>query len=316
MTAWVVGAGGLLGSAVVRALRKTGMPMLAGVPTRWGSPHAADDLVSGLHALVRSAGSSPWQVFWCAGVGVTSSPQHDFDEELRVLSSLLDAIGDLPLDVRERGSIVYASSAGGVYGGATDAPFNELSDVAPLGAYGSSKLAAEASLERLSARTGVRVVAARIANVYGPGQSFEKQQGLITRLCLSAITRTPLSLYVSLDTIRDYIYVDDCARRLVRIGERLESCLDQWHVKVVSSGRAVSVAALVAEFRRVSPLRPLIVFGSSPTSALQRRDLRLESVKWTDIDAEPTVTLPEGIARTAADLQQKLLRSGLLPVRG
>ena len=52
----------------------------------------------------------------------------------------------------------------------------------------------------------------RFSNLYGPGQNLGKLQGLISRLALSAVTRQPINIFVPLDTIRDYVYVDDAAQ--------------------------------------------------------------------------------------------------------
>ena len=81
-----------------------------------------------------------------------------------------------------------------------------------LVAYGRAKLAMEGHARALAAATGVRVVLGRLANVYGPGQTLGKPQGLLSQLCLADATRRPLPVYVSLDTIRDYLYAGDAAR--------------------------------------------------------------------------------------------------------
>ena len=63
----------------------------------------------------------------------------------------------------------------------------------------------EADLRRFAAATGTAVLVGRIANLYGPGQNLAKPQGLVSQLCLANLTGQPLSIYVSLDTLRDYL---------------------------------------------------------------------------------------------------------------
>ena len=64
------------------------------------------------------------------------------------------------------------------------------------------------------------MVIGRIANLYGPGQDPTKAQGLVSQLCRAHLERRPTSIYVSLDTARDYLFVDDAARLVLGATER------------------------------------------------------------------------------------------------
>lgn len=300
----VVGAGGLVGSAVVRKLRVLGLPYLAATNVPWGTPSAS----IALSRLVREVATATreWQILWCAGAGVTDSTADDFEREILQFGRFIAIIRDLEPETRARGSIVFTSSAGGVYGGAT-APCTEATAAVPLGLYGATKLRTETMLTDFARSSEVRVLIARLSNVYGPGQNLTKPQGLVSRLALSALRRQPLSVYVSLDTLRDYLYVDDCAARLVAASDRLTAeSAPRSTTKIIGSGRSTSVAALIREFEHVLRSRALIVMGSSPSAALQGRDLRLRSTVWSDLDAVPQVTLPEGIHRTLEHLRAQL----------
>lgn len=315
---WVVGGRGLVGSAVVRLLSASGNEVIASPPVRWGSPHTHADLAAGLQSVVH--GSEQWQVLWCAGASVTGSSRLELDAELADLRSFVDEIQRLAPSDRDRGSIVFASSAGGVYGGASGAPFDEYSATVPLGEYGATKLRAEQALMALSSETGLRVLVARIANVYGPGQNLGKQQGLISRLCVAALTRTTVPVYVSLDTLRDYIFVDDCAELIVACARRLAGAggeSKRSHIKVIATGRGESIAAVLSHFRLAGVAPPAIYPATSPSSALHGADLRLRSRYWTDLDGLVATTLPAGIARTIEDMRRTRLQPGLLAgVRG
>ena len=61
----------------------------------------------------------------------------------------------------------------------------------------------------------------RIANLYGPGQGLEKPQGLISQIIRSHLIRTPISIYVPLDTMRDYLFAPDCGELVVDALRRL-----------------------------------------------------------------------------------------------
>lgn len=313
-TSWVVGAGGLLGSAVLRILAKESRRVFSSSAIGWTGPHPSRDLVSGLAGFLRAAGTGSWQIFWCAGAGVTDSDPVKLETEVLVLQAFLSSLAGLSSSTLSRGSIVFASSAGAVYGGSTGAPFTERSEVQPLGQYGANKLRAEKMLQQLSAQTGIPIMVGRIANLYGPGQSLNKRQGLVSMLCFSTVTRIPISIFVPLDTLRDYVYVDDCARILLACGQRLMSQRSSrsFHIKIICSGRAVSVGAVLGHFRPVSGSRPLVVMGASRSAALQGRDLRLRSEYWPELDLMPRTTISVGIRRTIDHMRLEWLQPGRL----
>jgi UDP-glucose 4-epimerase len=307
-SSWVIGAGGLLGSAVTRRLRGLERHTFEASPISWGTDRALFDLSSNLADFMAQVEKDDWQIFWCAGAGVPGSSSTALAAELDVLASFLTALGS-SLDQRKgRGSIFLASSAGAVYGGKTGAPFHESSLTVPLGPYGESKLAIERALRSFSAATSVPSIIGRISNLYGPGQNLAKPQGLISRLCLSSLTRDPISIFVSFDTLRDYIFVDDCAELAVAAADRARTVEGTSHIKILASGRSVAVSELLSEFRHVAGNRPPIVTGSSREASLQNRDLRLRSRYWTDLDERPVVNLADGIARTLQDVRFGFLR--------
>ena len=302
---WVVGAGGLLGSAVVDRLRTDGEPVLAAPRIGWGTPAASGDLRTALELLISASDGDHWQIEWCAGVGVTGTGAEALRTEVMTFQSLLGALSALPPEVRAGGSLVVASSAGGVYGGSQGAPFTEPSAVAPLGFYGAAKLAIEEAARDFSSGSGIPTLVGRISNLYGPGQSLSKPQGLISHLCLASARRKPLSIYVPLDTRRDYLYVDDAAGLLVSAGRRIRTNDETpFHLKIIASGRSVSIGGLLAEFRRVIGHRPEIVMATSAQAALQSVDLRMQSSYWTDLDRRPTTNLADGMARTLQEVRR------------
>jgi UDP-glucose 4-epimerase len=245
---------------------------------------------------------------------VTSTARHELDREVDVLRDFMEAVVDRATSSSSpgRAAVFLASSAGGVYSGSSDPPFTEHTEPRPLAPYGEAKLAAEGVVRDVCGAAGVSALIGRIGNLYGPGQNVRKPQGLITHLCRSHVTGQPTSIYVSLDTLRDYIYVQDCAEMVVDGFERLERHradepeASSVVTKIMASQRSVSVGALLMESRRVfrRPLRILV--ASSPYSNAQVRDLRLRSVVWPELDRRNLTPLPAGISATVADLEQRM----------
>ena len=308
---WVVGAGGLVGQHVTAELRRSGQEVrTTDVP--WADEDASIRVLTGaVEDFARARRGRPWSVAWCAGAGVVATGEMELATEVRVFERVAAAL-TASVGPGEDGVLFLASSAGGVYGGSVTPPFDERTEPRPLVPYGRAKLAMEGHASVVAQRPGVRVVLGRLANVYGPGQTLGKPQGLLSQLCLADATRRPLPVFVSLDTIRDYLYAGDAARMVVRTMARARAEPEgSVVVKVLASGRPVTVGYLVSEARRVfhRPLRTIPVGG---VSAGQVLDLRLESRVWTDVDGLATTPLAAGLASTSADVRARVVRGGAL----
>ena len=308
---WVVGSGGLVGRHVVAELAAVGHEVLTtAVP--WSDEAASvRALTDEARRFAQARTGRPWALAWCAGAGVVATGEEALAAEVRVFERVTEAL-TASIVSGEDGVVFLASSAGGLYAGSTPAPFDERTAPRPLVAYGRAKLAMEDAVQRLADATGVRAVLGRLANVYGPGQTLGKPQGLLSQLCLADATGRPLPVFVSMDTIRDYLYAGDAARMAVRSIHlaRVEPA-GTVVTKVLASGRPVTVGYLVAEARRVfhRPLRTIPVGGSGTGQVL---DLRLESRVWPEVDALAATPLAAGLASTSADVRARVVSGGPL----
>lgn len=297
---WVIGAGGLLGSSVARVARSRGELWSPAVPVPWGTPEAGGVLRSHLAAFADTVDGA-WRIAWCAGAGVTATGAASLAAEERVFADFCADLAAGMLSTRD-GGLFLASSAGALYAGASGPPFTERSEPQPLADYGHSKLRMEAIASRACQELGLGLVIGRIGNLYGPGQDLAKAQGLVSHLCRSAVQRSPLHLFVPLDTVRDYLYADDAGAMVIDLLDRLDHATHRSgpgvHLKVMSSGHGVTVGFVLAEVARVVRRRPDVVFGASPQSRWQAPDLRLRSTTWTQVDRRMLTPMPVGIART------------------
>ena len=316
---WVVGAGGLLGRHVCAA--SGGQP--APVPIPWHDPPAASTALRlGIAALLERAAGGPWNIAWCAGAGVVATSRDRLEEERLVFARFLSDLADLtdlaglgglggPAAAGADGALFLASSAGGVYAGSADPPFTERSEPRPLAPYGEIKLAMEQQARSFARTTGTPVLIGRIANLYGPGQDLGKPQGLVSQICLTHLSGRPLRIYVSLDTMRDYLYVRDCAAMvdagLAGIRSHARAGGPGTAVtKILASGRGTTIGALIGESVRLFRRRPHVVQVSSPAAKAQVRDLRLRSTVWRDLDTFARTPLAVGLAATAQDVARQL----------
>lgn len=291
--AWVVGSGGLLGRAVVRRLHALGRDVRTS-RVQWAEPGAA------LEALLADAEDLPtsgWQLYWCAGAGIVGTTPAELDAEVALLADFLD--GWHPGGKAAQQGMFLASSAGGVYAGAIGAPFTERTVASPNSAYGEAKLRSEALAGVFADRTGVPLLIGRISNLYGPGQDLSKPQGLISHLCRAQLTRQPLSIYVPLDTMRDYLYVDDAAAMAVAALDEVAVRGGQ-HLKVLASEQTTTIGSILGDLRHITRRRPPVVLGTSPSARFQVRDLRMRSVAWPPTSGFARTPMIAGIAATLA----------------
>jgi UDP-glucose 4-epimerase len=145
--------------------------------------------------------------------------------------------------------------------------------------------------------TGTALLVGRLSTLYGPGQDLSKPQGLVSALCRAQLTRQPMNVYVSLDTRRDFLFVDDAAAMVVAATEQVTD-----HgvraLKVLASERSTTLGAVLGDLHRITRRRPPIVLGTSARAGFQVRDLRLRSVAWPRTSALARTPLQAGIAAT------------------
>ena len=303
MIVWVVGAGGLLGSGVVRCAREQGHVVLTSSGVPWSDSEGTVDAIRSDAQALRLAIASArdyepqWGIVWAAGHATTASPEMEIEQELRTFQMALNAI-DEELSTIPNGTFALASSAGGVYAGSQNPPFSSNSIPRPLGAYGRLKLAQEQAARDLLSGS-IRVLVARIANVYGPGQDLGKLQGLISRLALTSVTKEPLTMFVPLDTMRDYITADDAAQRLLHW---LNVDHSQLSIRVIASGQATSLGYLINVMKDITRVATPIAYGIHESAIYQSADLRLLPDTDEVIKALPLTPLATGVKAVYQDV--------------
>jgi UDP-glucose 4-epimerase len=311
---WVLGRGGLLGSSTERVLGRADELWHPGHAFDWTSAEATTQIGLAVDDFTARAEGRPWRIGWCAGAGVVGSDVAALEHEGLLLGTLLTRLGEsLEAGRLGRGLLFFASTAGGLYAGSTAPPFDEHTDPRPLSSYGHAKLAQEQMVSRWSAQFGVPSLIGRIANLYGPGQNLSKPQGLISQLCWSQLTQRPLDIYVSLATLRDYLFAPDC-------GLMIASCLQELAaadrtgeltiVKVLASERPMSIGAVLGEFRTVVKKNPRVLLRASPLGRHQVVDLRLRSSSPIGAGSSLKTPFPVGLLATLLDLRMRYGSAG------
>ncbi len=308
MISWVIGRGGLLGSRVERQMSTVGAIWFPSRPLQWVSQEAfSETLLATSDEFFERIGDDEWSILWCAGIGVVSSAEEVLNREVGKIRVLLEKLATYERSVLRRGVLFYASSAGAVYAGSASPPFDEYHAAFPLAPYGEQKLVCEQIFAEFAALTGARVGIGRIANLYGPGQNRVKSQGIVTTICKAVLLHQPIDIYVPLETVRNYIYVDDAAAVIASFMLRIGGADPGTTItKVVASDRNSSISYLLHECKHVFGRRPRIVLSRNSTLTSHARDLRLRSKVWPEIDRFTFTPMAVGISRVRRHLEIEL----------
>jgi UDP-glucose 4-epimerase len=188
-------------------------------------------------------------------------------------------------------SVVLASSAA-VYR-PSEIPHGEESALGPTDVYGHTKLWAEQLMELFRARSGIGVGIARLFNVFGPG---ETNPHLIPTII--AQVRQSRTLHLgNLSTARDYVYVDDVAAGLMRLGDACRA--GRTLLCNFGSERAVDGWSLIRLIETVTG-EPLVVEQDPARMRASDRPILVSNCERARmlLNWEAETTLEMGIAET------------------
>ena len=182
-------------------------------------------------------------------------------------------------------------------------PIREDHPTNPTCSYGISKLMIEKYLRLYRALHGLQSCAVRLANPYGPHQRVKSAQGVIPVFCYKALTHNPIEIWGDGSVKRDFIYVDDVVRAIMKL-IRLES--DMPYELNIGSGEAVSLNRLLDIISRVTgeKLDCRYLEGRAFDVPINVLDTTLAQkvLQW-----RPQTPIEEGVEKTVAYIRESVL---------
>lgn len=115
--------------------------------------------------------------------------------------------------------VVFISSGGTVYGKEVNCPLNEQTPTNPISAYGVQKVTIEKLLYLYNYMYGLDYRIVRLANPYGPYQRPNGVLGAVTTFTYKALKGEEIAVYGDGSVVRDFIYIDDAIKAIVKIVE-------------------------------------------------------------------------------------------------
>jgi UDP-glucose 4-epimerase len=200
--------------------------------------------------------------------------------------------------------VVYASSAA-VYGSNDDIPLTEATMPRPLSAYGADKLGSEQHAFVASRVHKVPTCGLRFFNVFGPRQNpTSPYSGVISIFCNRLATERGITIFGDGQQVRDFIFVGDVVRALMRSMEHV-SC--EARVFNVCTGHGVTV------FNIAQSIQDLLGVSIEPNYAPARtgevrRSIGDPTLARAVLGFEATVDLRSG-------LEELLLNNGSAQVQ-
>jgi UDP-glucose 4-epimerase len=197
-------------------------------------------------------GNSRIEIIWCAGKGGFSATTEVMEKEFHAYQFIVQ---NLFSSYHDKKTINLVSSAGGLYEG-VNGTVEKDTPPCPVRPYGEWKLKQENMLEEM--RVNYRIF--RPSTVYGLAQQG-RRKGMLSVLISNTINNKPTDLHAFPDTLRDFVYVGDVARKMVGSALQNEAT---GNAEILATGRSISIQYLIQRVHRVVGRRPLIHF--SPTS--------------------------------------------------
>lgn len=283
-TVLVTGAGGFVGSAVIRlfvkSLRDDAPTFSDGTPVRhvvallrpggsrerlqelpecgqWSIEHA--DITDRLELRTLLGGIRPKAILHLAAdrdIYRDLVEAERYRVNIAPLETLFESLIDIP-----GARLIHTSSAWVLPAGEN---LDESASLDPRSAYAENKAWVDRLLPFLQQKTGVRWINLRLFNIFG---KYENESRLLPYLA-SRLTQGKAAELSSGDHIRDFSDVEDIARAYLLALQADESaCGSVYHI---GSGRGISVREFAMTVAGVTGNAGLIRFGSAKT---QDRDL-------------------------------------------
>ena len=289
----VTGGAGFIGRRVVAALLADGAEVtVADLKPFTGDPSVrvvTGDLVDPVIAAEAVAPGTGTIIHLAARTSVLESIQ---DPEATYRNNVALTAGLLEL-ARQRGVQTFLfASTNAVVGNVGQSVITEQATLRPLTPYGATKAASEMLINSYSAAYGVRGVALRFSNVYGPGMGHK--DSFIPRLMKAARDGAGVKVRGDGTMIRDVIQVDDV----------VSGIFAAWHSDhsgpmILGSGQSVTVNQMVETARRVTGID--IPAENVPIQQGEMPAVKLDISVARSLGYSPTYDLEKGMATVWPD---------------
>jgi UDP-glucose 4-epimerase len=188
---------------------------------------------------------------------------------------------------------VFISSAGTVYGDTEESLIREDHPLKPVNIYGLQKMFFENLLRiKMLESHSFQYVVLRVSNPYGGQQDPLKKQGIIPILINKALSGETFELWVSRNTIRDFIFINDFLEATSIIIKNTKGRGDEFNV---GSGQGNSLGDVISLIEEATARKIEIVNKTANTATIHSNTLNISKIR--EVGFVPRYTLKEGITQ-------------------
>ena len=198
--------------------------------------------------------------------------------------------------------VVYAASSS-AYGETEVLPKQEDMPPSPLSPYAAAKLFGEYYMQVFTRVYGLETVSLRYFNVFGPRQDpSSPYSGVISKFATALLTEQTPVIYGDGEQSRDFTFIDNVVDANLRAAEAPNA---SGQVINLGVGQRITLNALLAEMQKVLGTNLPPEYREMRTGDV-RHSLADITRAQTLLGYEPSVQLPEGLARTIAWYKENL----------
>lgn len=299
----ILGAGGFIGKNIIRKLSKDkdnyilamdidgkrldyfNNPIYKNVKTytmNFNDVHSYEDMLEGQDYLFHLISTT---VPSTSNIHIPT----EFRENVTNTIYLLDACVNYKI-----GCVIFMSSGGTVYGKEYSCPLNEDLAPKPINSYGIQKVTIEHLLYLYKCQYNLNYKIVRLSNPYGPFQSTNGLQGVVSNFIYRALHDQDLIIFGDGSVIRDYIYIDDAVEAILNIAFKE----NKYDIYNVGSGKGVSINHIVDLIKKVVLTKSKVVYYDGRSVDVPCNFLNIDRYESV-FGKNSFVSLCDGIKKTA-----------------
>lgn len=293
----VTGGAGFIGSHLVNSLIRNGYEVLVIDNLSKGSRENVNIKAHFEQTDIRNRGKlndifkkfKPDYVFHLAAISSLFSKNSKEMKEVNVLGTTN------VLEVSRQNNVkrIIFSSSAAVYGNSSKFPTKENQQLKPISGYGISKLEAESKIVSFSKKFGLSYVILRYSNVYGPGQQYDNEGGVVSIFCNRIILSESVEIYGIGKQTRDFVNIYDVVKANLLLVQ--ESPVN--FIANVSTAKEVKINTLLTLIEKVSLKKANVILKPPRDGEINRSCLANSFVRKV-LRWQPSVSLSQGVEDT------------------
>ncbi|MBI5621709.1 GDP-mannose 4,6-dehydratase [Candidatus Falkowbacteria bacterium] len=190
--------------------------------------------------------------------------------------------------------IIFSSTGGALYGEAPRQflPTRESYPAQPLSPYGIAKLSVEYYLNYYYEIFGLRFVALRFSNVYGPRQNAHGEAGVVAIFCDAVLHQRRAVINGTGQQTRDYVFVGDVVNAAILAMRK--NVVGSFNI---GTGKETSVNDIFKKIVKAAGVQISPKYGAAKEGEQRRSALHCGRARQ-QLGWQPQVSLEQGIGKT------------------